>query len=483
MSFKNIVYPIVLSGGSGTRLWPLSRPTMPKQFVKLLDEVTLFENTISRLNGDFFSTPIIVSGDISRFMVKRELEKLKVKAKHILIEPEPKDTAAAALSGIMHAECIAKDPIVLICPSDHWIEDVSYFKNIINKSTVFVKNDNIITFGVKPLSPHTGYGWIEINSKYKKIDQNTSAYKVDKFIEKPTLEKTKILLESEYNFWNSGIFLGRCSTFIKAYKKFATNTFEIVHSAYKNSKMDLDFLRLEKSNWKDLKKISIDYAIIEKYENILMIPFSEKWSDVGSMHSLMQHYTKDENQNVAIGNSTIIDSENTFLNCADSDIHLVGMGLKNIIAVATKDAVLCVDQNKSESVRIVVEKLIENKIEQAEKSLTDFRPWGSFEILSRGKNFQVKKIKVLANCKLSLQSHKYRSEHWVVVDGSAIVTLGDEKMTISKNESIFINSGVKHRLENPNDQTLTIIEIQTGTYLGEDDIIRYEDDYKRIGNA
>ncbi len=478
MSTKKTIYPIILSGGSGTRLWPLSRLNMPKQFIKLLDEISLFQQTVDRLNHINFADPIIVSSENSRFIVKNQLSKIRSNNSGIIIEPSSKDTAPAALSGILHANSLSKDPIVLICPADHWINDKLYFQNIITNSIQHITKDDIITFGIRPRFPHTGYGWITCDSTFSSNEKKL--YKVINFIEKPALVKAETLIKESFNFWNSGIFLGRASTFINAYRESSDLIYELVKKSYDIAETDLDFLRLNEEKWDKIDKISIDYAIIEKFKNIHMVPFEGKWSDVGSLKSLMQHYKKDKNKNVAIGNSTIIDCHNTFLSSSDDQIHLLGMGLNNVISVATKDAVLCIDQAKSENVKDAVNLLIEKNIEQVEKSLNDYRPWGNFEVLSKGNNYKVKKINVYSNCRLSLQSHKHRSEHWVVVEGKATVTLGDKIITLLKNESIFINSGIKHRLENKTKKTITIIEVQTGNYLGEDDIIRYEDDYKRI---
>ncbi len=480
MSSPIKIYPIILSGGSGSRLWPLSRSTMPKQFAELLDNESLFQKTIKRFKGEIFAHPTIVSGENSRFIVKNQLDKIKSKASGIIIEPSPRDTAAAALTGIVHISKIALDPIIVISPADHWIKNETYFKNVIKKNISFVTDKNIITFGIRPKFPHTGYGWITatIDKKFP-----YKIFKVTQFIEKPPLSKAKKLLKNNCNFWNSGIFMGKASTFLNAYEKHTKSISKLVKNSYDKLSIDLDFLRLDDFSWQKIKKISLDYAIIEKYEDINMFPFEDDWSDVGSLFSLKKYYKEDKKQNVVVGNSTIINSKNTFLNSADSQIHLVGLGLENIIAVATKDAVLCVNQKNSEDVKKAVDLLIKNKVEQAKESLNDFRPWGKFEILSKGKNFKVKKIHVHPFCKLSLQSHKHRSEHWVVVEGRAKVTLGEKTINLLKNESVYINSGIKHRLENPSKKILTIIEVQTGNYLGEDDIVRYEDDYKRIKNS
>ncbi len=479
MHSKEFVYPIILSGGSGTRLWPLSRPTMPKQFTKLFDELSLFQSTVMRVTNQLFKPPIIVTGNLSRFIVKDQLEHINTKSSGIIIEPKPFDTAPAALAGVEHANKISKNPIILICPADHWIEDNKYFKNIIKDLIPYIDGKKIFTFGIAPKNAHTGYGWI--NTRKTNLKSN-DIFKVNNFIEKPKLEVARKLIADDKNFWNAGIFMGRASSFINAYKKHAIQIYNIVKSSYSNSYKDLNFIRLQKKEWNELKNISIDYAIIEKYKHTYMKRFEGIWSDIGSYDSLMKHLQKGSKKNVVLGNSTLFDSENTFLNSVDNQILLVGAGLKNINVIATKDAVLCINQKNSESVRNIVEKLIENKIEQADKSFKDYRPWGSFEIVSKEKNFQVKKIQVYPKSKLSLQSHKYRAEHWVVVKGKANVTLDNEIKIISENESVFINSGVKHRLENPTEKIITIIEVQTGSYLGEDDIIRYDDDYNRLNS-
>ncbi len=478
MSQNELVYPIILSGGSGTRLWPLSRPTMPKQFTKIFDQLSLFQKTILRVNGFFFADPIVVTGNLSRFIVRDQLEKINIKPSGVIIEPKPFDTAPAALSGIIFAFDIANDPIVLLCPADHWIENNNYFKNIIKDIIKYVDQEKIFTFGIKPKTPHTGYGWITT----KKEQVKGEIYKVKKFIEKPKLKIAESLIQESSNFWNSGIFMGKASAFINAYKRYSAYILKTVENSYSNSYKDLNFIRLNEKKWNQLNKISIDHAIIEKHSEIYMKPFDEHWSDIGSFDSLMKHYQGGTKKNIILGNSSLFDSKNTLLNSTDEKVHLVGVGLDNITAIATKDAILCINNKKSENVRDVVNKLIENKIEQAKKSLYEYRPWGTFEILSSGKNFQVKKIQVFPNSKLSLQSHKYRSEHWVVVKGTATVTIGNENKIISENESVYINSGEKHRLENQTKEIITIIEVQTGSYLGEDDIVRYDDDYNRLNS-
>ena len=474
---SNIIQPIILSGGSGKRLWPLSRSSMPKQFANLFENHTLFQKTIIRLEDNIFNEPIIVTGEVSRFIAKRQLEEINKSVSEIIIEPEPKDTAAAAIAGIIHSSKIKENPLILILPADHLIENKTYFISLIKKATKWVTSDNILTFGIKPKFAHTGYGWIKADLNSKSIKNNI--FSVINFFEKPNKTNAQIFFNDNSFFWNSGIFLGKASSFLKTYNQFAKDILSFAKKSYQNLEIDLGFLRLEKNYWNKIKKISIDHSIIEKHKKIKMIPFEEKWSDIGSLQSLMGYNTPNKNNNVVDGNSTSVDCKNTFLKSIDDKVHLVGLGLKNIIAVATNDAVICLEKNHSEDVKKAVDILDEKKLEQANNSLYDYRPWGNFEVLSKGKNFQVKKIQVYPNSKLSLQSHKYRSEHWVVVEGKAKVTFGEKVITLLKNESIFINAGIKHRLENVTKNIITIIEVQTGSYLGEDDIIRFEDDYQR----
>ena len=477
---SKIIQPIILSGGSGKRLWPLSRSCMPKQFANLFKKHTLFQKTIIRLDDKIFCEPIIVTGEVSRFIAKRQLEEINKGFAEIIIEPEPKDTAAAALVGIIHSKKLIENPTVLILPADHWIENSIYFKELIRIAYDHIDNDNIITFGIKPTYPNTGYGWIELNPK--EINNTSNIQSVINFYEKPNLEKASEFFLNKSFYWNSGIYLGKASSFVNSYKKFDQRTMNLVKDSYEKAKKDLFFLRIDEKKWKKLKNVSLDYAIIEKHKKINMIPFEEKWSDIGSLLSLMEYHSIDKESNVVQGSATSIDCNNTFLKSENEKIHIVGLGLNNIIAISTQDAVICLEKNKSENVKKAVEILEQRGIDQANNSLYDFRPWGSFEVLSKGKNYQVKKIEVYPFCKLSLQSHKYRSEHWVVVKGEARIILGDEVKIISENESVYINSGVKHRLENATKKTITIIEVQTGTYLGEDDIVRYEDDYKRLNS-
>ena len=363
---KEFVYPIILSGGSGTRLWPLSRPTMPKQFTKLFDEFSLFQKTVIRVTDKLFNPNNCNRKFIQDSLLKNQLEHLNTKSSGIIIEPKPFDTAPAALAGVEYANKISKNPIMLICAADHWIEDNKYFKNIIKDLVPYIDNEKFLLL-VLNQQMHT-QATVRIHAKKTNL-KCKDIFKVNKFVEKPKLEVAKNLLLMTRIFGTLEFFMGRASSFINAYKKHANQIYNIVKSSYSNSYKDLNFIRLHEAEWNELEKISIDYAIIEKYKETYMKLFDGIWSDIGSYDSLMKHLQNGDKKNVVLGNSTLFDSENTFLNSTDNQILLVGAGLKNITAIATKDAVLCIDQKNSENVREIVQKLVKNKIEQAEKIL------------------------------------------------------------------------------------------------------------------
>ncbi len=475
MPDKKKILPIILAGGSGSRLWPLSRNSRPKQFIKFFEENTLFQKTVNRFNNEIFDSPIIITNNQSRFTVQQQLSEISKNSLKIIIEPSPKNTAPASLVGIIYSKKIADDPYVLISPSDHLIENENLFNKLIRKSEEILPKDSLLLIGFKPTSPHTGYGWISA----KKINKNRDLFKIDNFVEKPPIKLAEQLFKSNSSYWNTGIFFGKASTFINQFENFASSIFENVKLSFQKSTSDLDFIRLDENPWNNLPSVPIDIAIMEKSKNLFVTPFEGDWTDLGSWKSIMDNFENNYEENVFEKNSTKIDSVNSFLYSTTEKIHLVGIGLKNIITIATEDAVLVVEKDKSEKVKNAIDILKEKKVAQVENSQNDYRPWGFFEILSKGKNFLVKKIVVYPKKRLSLQKHEFRSEHWVVVEGQARVILDNEIFKLSKNESTYVNTGVVHRLENTEDHNLTIIEVQTGSYLGEDDIIRIEDDFKR----
>ena len=473
------IYPILLAGGSGNRLWPISRKSYPKQFSKLVGKKSLFQNSALRLISSDkvkFSSHIILTNYYYRFIVREQLFDVGIESFDILIEPEPKNTAPAILAASLFAYERDKEAILIVAPSDHVISDVDAFHMAIKYGLKQIENGKIVTFGIVPTYPETGYGYLELlEDNLDTLGTST----VTRFIEKPERDKAEQILSKGNFLWNSGIFMFKAVDMINCFHEFEANTLQLVKSVIQTSEFDLNFLRLNKRYWKDLKDISIDYAIMEKTKNLVAIPFSSGWSDLGSWESVWSEVNKDQSGVALVGNAHSIDCNNTLLFCENSEQEIIGLGLNNIVAIAMPDAVLVTQKNRSQDVKKVVENLNSKKIPQGKIFPKDYRPWGWFESLVKTERFQVKRIYVKPGEALSLQSHKYRSEHWTVVEGMAKVTVGETIKLIGEGQSVYVPLRAVHRLENPNEKPLEIIEVQTGTYLGEDDIIRYEDKYAR----
>ena len=471
------ITPILLAGGSGTRLWPSSRKSYPKQFMPLTDNETLFQQSAQRVLGSDgleFNPHIIITNSHFRFIVGEQLEAVGINPGRIIIEPEPKNTAPAIIAATIFAQKDNKDAVIITTPTDHIISDTKEFHRAIKIGLKEIENGKIVTFGISPSYPETGYGYIHLD---KSNSQGLS--KVLKFIEKPNeLLARRMLNEGNY-FWNSGIFMFRAKDMITAFELYAKDIISKVVKSVDQSVEDLSFTKLDKDYWSDLKEISIDYAIMEKAKNLVAIAYSSGWSDLGNWDSVWREAKQDHNGVVLSKNSHAIECKNTLLRSESKNQEIVGLGLEGIVAISMPDAVLVADKNKSQNVKQVVEYLKSQNISQSEEFIKDYRPWGSFEILSEGPGFKVKRISVKPGASLSLQSHKYRSEHWVVVEGSAMITIDKNVKVIGPGQSTYVPLGSIHRLQNREKNILTIIEVQIGTYLGEDDIIRYEDIYSR----
>ena len=474
---KNLT-PILLAGGIGKRLWPLSRSTFPKQFNEFFDKRSLFQNTIDRISTSkliSFNNPITITNSNHRFLVKDQFRSLKKGYGEIFLEPSSKNTAPAILAATLFQHNIDQNSSLLMLPTDHVIPNKLAFHEMIIRGYKDIENGNLIIFGIKPTEPNPGYGYINV-----KIKKNFVAYPINEFIEKPSLKRATNMLHEGNYLWNSGIILFKSKDLIRTFKELQPDIFKEVSFSLKKGQRDLDFFRLNKLYWNKCKDISIDNAILEKIKNVKVIPFSHKWSDLGDWNSVWKE-TKKSNNNIAkTKNVTVKDSENVIINNYNDESHLVGLGLKNIIAISTKDAVLVANKDKSQEIKNIVDSLEKKKVSSFFSHFKDFRPWGWFEILSESLFYKVKKIVVYPKSSLSLQSHKFRSEHWIIVEGTAKITINKEIKISHKGESVYIPIGVIHRLENVKSKPLVIIEIQTGTYLEEDDIVRYEDNYGRL---
>ena len=472
------IYPVLLCGGSGTRLWPLSRKSYPKQFVKLMGDESLFQSSALRLSGTGFGAPSVVTGADYRFMVVEQLAAVKIAPKDILIEPSARNTAAAICAAAVALEAKEGKSLMLVAPSDHVIPDTAGFRATIQAAAPAALDGQIVTFGIRPDRAETGYGWLELTSK-PSDDFAPLAQPLSSFVEKPHVEAAETLLAGGMHLWNAGIFLFTTSTILKAFEQHAPETLSGVRDAFDNAETDLGFTRLAAGPWAGLEDISIDYAVMERAANLSVVPYGGTWSDLGDWKAIWREGEADRNGVVTSGPSTAIDCKNTLLQAASETQELVAIGLEDIIAVAMPDAVLIAHKDRAQDVKIAVNKLKEKGAAQAETLPRDYRPWGWYEGIALGSRFQVKRIVVNPGASLSLQSHNHRSEHWIVVEGTAKVTIDDEVKTVTENQSVYIPLGAVHRMENPGKLPLTLIEVQTGSYFGEDDIIRYEDVYSR----
>ena len=474
------IFPVLLAGGSGTRLWPLSRKSYPKQFSRLIGETTLFQSSAKRLTSSQtvkFEKHITLTNSDFRFIVVEQLQAVGIDPSTILIEPAVKNTGPSILAASIYA--MKNDPkaVLLVAPSDHIIPDKEVFHAAVQIGLEHVKSGKLVTFGIAPTHPETGYGYLELASSEGLI---SDVEVVKRFVEKPDLENAVSMLKSGNYLWNAGIFLFRARDMVSAFERFDPVTLDLVKVAVTEAKADLGFLRLQPEAWSALVPDSIDYAVMEKADNLVAVAYKAKWSDLGGWDAVWAETDKDENGNAVSYAAHIIDCENSLLRAENPSQQLVGLGLDNIIAIAMADAVLVAHKDRAQEVKNVVARLKENSIPQAEVFPKDHRPWGWFESLVLSDYFQVKRIHVNPGATLSLQSHKYRSEHWIVVEGVAKVTIEDQVKLVEAGHSVYVPLGAIHRMENPGSGSMVLIEVQIGTYFGEDDIIRYEDVYSRV---
>jgi mannose-1-phosphate guanylyltransferase/mannose-6-phosphate isomerase len=468
------IYPIILSGGSGSRLWPLSREYYPKPLLSLVTENTLLQDTASRLDGlPGVMDAIYVCNEEHRFLIAEQANQLGKGISMIILEPEGRNTAPAlTLAALYIAE---NDPqgVMVVMPADHVINDIPKFCEAVKLGCTHAENGALVTFGIVPDSAETSYGYIK---RAARLDDGLS-FAVERFVEKPDRETAEVYVSSQDYFWNSGIFVMRASSWLEEIERYRTDISAACKRAFSSGRTDIDFLRIGKDAFLSCPSDSIDYAVMEKTDNAVMIPFDGGWSDIGAWSSLWDVSPHDADGNVLHGDVMAEGTSNSFLSANHRYLAVVGM--KDVVVVETADAVLVANKNKAQDVKLIVARLKKEQREESRSHRKIYRPWGSYEGVDSGHRFQVKRLIVNPGASLSLQMHHQRAEHWVVVKGVARVTLGEQVFNLHEDQSTYIPIGEKHRLENPGDEPLEVIEVQSGSYLGEDDIVRFEDIYDR----
>lgn len=464
------IQPVILCGGSGTRLWPLSRKAFPKQFVPLINNKSLLQLTFERLKV-LNPSVLTVSSEEHRFLVDDAAQQAGVDAIHLL-EPVARNTAAAILYAAMFVK--QDDDLLLFCPADHHIPDHFAFSKMINEAQDAAQAGYLVTFGVVPTEPSTAYGYIQASEE--KVPHSAVSF-VKGFIEKPNLARAIELLSNPHCLWNAGIFLMRKDALVKAFERYAPDILVAVKRAYLTQQIDQHFVRVSQAEYQAIPSHPIDTALFEKADNVAVMPFAGVWSDVGSWNALAQLTEPDKEGNRLEGQAHVLDSQNNYIYAQHRPV--VALGVTDLIIVDTQDALLVTHKDQVEKVKQVVSHLQEAEVPEALQHRRVPRPWGEFDSIDRGERFQVKRITVKPGGRLSLQMHHHRAEHWVVVKGTATVTRDEEVLTLSENQSIYIPLGIKHRLENLTKEPLEIIEVQSGGYLGEDDIVRFDDGYGR----
>ena len=472
------IIPVILCGGTGTRLWPLSRKSFPKQFLTIssLNEKSLLQNTQMRLEGiENLLEPILICNKEHRFLVAEQMREIKINPKSILLEPFGRNTAPAILLAAFKSLEIEDNPHLLILSADHQIHNEKKFRDLIELGMSYSEKDKLVTFGVIPRSPEIGYGYIKSEKPFNL--ENVEGINISKFIEKPNLEKAKELIKDKCFTWNSGIFLFKAKTIINEIKHLNPEIYKVCKKTFDNSVMDLDFQRLDEELFEFCPNISIDIAVMEKTNKGIVLPLDAQWSDIGSWKSVWENSIKDINGNVEKGNVLTQNTENCYLYSENK--LLVTLGIKDLVIIDTDDATLVANKNQSENIKNIVSELQIKNIKEANSHKKGYRPWGFYISILKDKRWQVKIIHINPGAKLSLQMHQHRSEHWVVVQGTAEVEIDGNKLILSENESTYIPLGSKHRLSNVGEIPLKLIEVQSGSYIGEDDIVRLEDLYGR----
>ena len=473
--------PVILSGGSGTRLWPLSRKHYPKQLLPLINEdSTMLQDTYSRLVGvPNLQAPLVICNDNHRFMVAEQLRQLGSGHQGILLEPVGRNTAPAITAAALQLEASGQaDALMLVLPADHCITDLQAFHSALASAKQIAEQDALVTFGIVPNQPETGYGYIQ---RGQATSQDSSAYSVSAFVEKPDLPTAQAYLAGGQHYWNSGMFLFKASRLLSEIARFEPAMLDACRTALENSIEDLDFIRLDSTAFATCKDISIDYAVMEKTDQAIVVPLDAGWNDVGSWSALWEVSQRGEDGNATFGDVMLEQSRNCFVHAGSRLVTT--LGVENLVVVETADAVMVAAMDRVQDVKKLVDRLAQQGRDEALQHREVYRPWGSFDGVDRGDRYQVKRLTVNPGSELSLQRHFHRAEHWVVVQGTAKVTRNDDEFLVAENESVYLPLGCIHKLENPGKIPLHLIEIQTGAYLGEDDIVRLEDPYHRDSSS
>lgn len=463
-----MLLPVIMAGGSGSRLWPLSRSLYPKQFISLTSKKTMLQETIARLENLEHQPPLLICNEEHRFIVAEQLRQENVKHNGIILEPEGRNTAPAIALAAIKATQNDDDPLLLILAADHVIQDNVAFTNAINTAMKAAQNGALVTFGIEPTTPETGYGYIKKGNSI-----NNKLYHVASFVEKPDLITAEAYLASGEYLWNSGMFLFKASRYLEELKKHCPNILQTCELAMQDARNDLDFIRIKKDTFHACPDNSIDYAVMEKAEDVLVVPMNAGWSDVGSFNSLWEVSSKDINSNAIIGDVLTENTKNCYIYAQSKLVSTVG--IDNLVIVETKDAVLVANKDNVQDVKNIVNQLKASKRTECEQHREVYRPWGSHDEIAQGQRYHVKHLKIKPGEKTALQMHYHRAEHWIVVQGTAKVTNGETSYILTENQSTYIPIGSSHRIENPGKIDLHLIEVRSGNYLEENDVVRLEE--------
>jgi mannose-1-phosphate guanylyltransferase / mannose-6-phosphate isomerase len=471
-----MLIPVILSGGSGTRLWPRSRELFPKQLLPLIGKHTMLQETVRRVTGLEVGKPIVVCNEAHRFLAAEQLREIGCEPLSIILEGAGRNTAPAiAYAAQCALEAGIEDALLLVLPADHVIGDLNAFHQAVREAVTVAKGGSLVTFGIVPTAPETGYGYIHRGAA------QGGAFTIDEFIEKPKAERAQYFLNAGDYYWNSGMFLFKASEYLKELNAYAPDIAQSAQAAYASAQKSPDFTKVSPDACLAVRSESIDYAVMEKTRAAMVLPLDAAWSDVGSWASLHQASVSDEEGNTKIGDVLTEDTEGCYL---FSENRLVAtVGLRDCVVIETKDVVLVAPKERAHDVKKLVDQIKQSGRSEHKAHREVRRPWGSYDSLETGDRFQVKRLSVRPGAELSLQLHHHRAEHWIVVSGTALITLGEKSFLLRENESTYIPLGVVHRVQNPGKVELQIIEVQSGSYLGEDDIVRFEDRYGRVAAA